>query len=168
MGGQAKLKQVGEPEAPAHRIHNNIGHLPGAVRDKDHPYADIAGLIHPEVDQLQRSVKFTWSIAKWPRRGVLDEGVANPKVAKHAGQGALFVVDEVLMHNEITFLVERVAKPADDEAAHRRRVAEPHFGLRRVNVYVDLLEWNFDKQGRDRLTVARDQVAIGSAQRSDE
>src|SRR5213076_2179287 len=55
----------------------------------------------------------------------------------------------------LTFLVERVAKPADDEAAHRRRVAEPHFGLRRVNVYVDLLEWNFDKQGRDRVTVAR-------------
>ena len=61
-------------------------------------------------------------------------------------------------------LVERSAKAADDQAAHRRRIAEAHLGLRRVDVDVDLFERHRQEQRRDRMAVARDQVAVGAAQ----
>jgi hypothetical protein len=61
-----------------------------------------------------------------------------------------------------------MAKSADDQAAHRRRVAEADLGLRRMDVHVDLLERDFEEQGCDRVPVARDQIAIGCAQRTNQ
>src|SRR5688500_15993338 len=65
-------------------------------------------------------------------------------------------------------LVERMAKTADNQPAHRRRVTEANFGLGRVDVDVDVLEWNLEEQRRDRMAVARDEIAVGGAQRPDQ
>ena len=65
-------------------------------------------------------------------------------------------------------LVERGAQAADDQPAHRRRIAEADLGLGRVDVDVDLVERHLEEQGRDRVAVAREQVAIGGAQRADQ
>ena len=61
-----------------------------------------------------------------------------------------------------------MAQPADDQSAHRRRIAEADLGLGRVNVDVDLLERNVEEQSGDRVAVAGDQVAVGGAQGADE
>ena len=56
----------------------------------------------------------------------------------------------------LAFLVERVAQAADDQPAHRRRIAEADLGLGRVDVDVDLLERDVEEQGGDRMAVAGD------------
>ena len=66
------------------------------------------------------------------------------------------------------FLVQRVAEPADDQPAHRGGVAEADLGLGGMDVDVDLVERDLEEQGRDRVAVAGDEVAIGGAQRADE
>src|SRR3954469_18432295 len=58
----------------------------------------------------------------------------------------------------LAFLVERMAKTADNEAAHGSRIAKSHFRLGRVDVDVDLVERDFEEQSGDRMTVAGEQV----------
>ena len=65
-------------------------------------------------------------------------------------------------------LVESGADSANDKAAHGRRVAETDLGLGRMDVHVDLFERHRQEQGCDRVAVAGDEVAIGSAERPDE
>ena len=65
-------------------------------------------------------------------------------------------------------LVERAAEAADDHAADQLRIAKPHLGLRRVDVHIDLAARHVEEQRDDRMTVAREQVGIGTAQRPDE
>jgi hypothetical protein len=45
----------------------------------------------------------------------------------------------------VASVVERSAKAADDQPAHRRRVAEADFGLGRVDVDVDVLERDLEE-----------------------
>ena len=63
---------------------------------------------------------------------------------------------------------ERVAQGADDQAAHQRRVAEPHLGLGRMDVDVDLVRRAVEKQRDHRMAVAREHVLIGAAHRADQ
>ena len=64
----------------------------------------------------------------------------------------------------LAFLVERSAQAADDEAANRRRVAEPDLGLGGVHVDVDLVERDLDEQSGDRVAVTGEEIAVGGAQ----
>jgi hypothetical protein len=57
-----------------------------------------------------------------------------------------------------------VAQAADDQAAHQGRVAEPHLGLGRVDVDVDLGGVERHVEGRRRVAVAGQEVGIGGAQ----
>ena len=66
-------------------------------------------------------------------------------------------------HRAVPGLGQRVLERADDQAAHRRRIAEPDLGLRRVHVHVHLVGLGFEEQGHDRVTVASQQVLIGGA-----
>jgi hypothetical protein len=59
---------------------------------------------------------------------------------------------------------QRVAQAADDQAADQRRIAEPHLGLGRVDVHVDVGGSMLDEQGRRRMAVAGQEVGIGGAQ----
>src|SRR3954454_16382935 len=54
----------------------------------------------------------------------------------------------------LAFLIERATQAADDEAAHRGRIAETNLGLGRMDIDVDLVEWNIEEQRRDRVPVA--------------
>ncbi len=47
-------------------------------------------------------------------------------------------------------------------------IAETDLGLRRMDVHVDLFERHRQEQGRNRVAVAGDKVAIGAAERPDE
>ena len=60
-------------------------------------------------------------------------------------------------------LIQRSLQSADDEAANVGSVAEPDFGLGRVNVDIDLGRRHLDEQGGDRVPVPREQVAVGGA-----
>jgi hypothetical protein len=68
----------------------------------------------------------------------------------------------------LAFGVERCAEPADDQPPHGLRIAEPDFGLGRVNVDVDLVSRDLDEQRRNRVAVACEQVAIGRTKSADE
>ena len=63
---------------------------------------------------------------------------------------------------------QRGAQPPDDQPAHRRRIAKPDFGLGRMNVDIDLVTRHRDEQCRHRMSIARKQVAICPAQRTDQ
>ncbi len=63
---------------------------------------------------------------------------------------------------------ERVAQRPDDQTAHQGGVAEPHLGLRRVNIDVDLLGWAIDEQRDHRVAVAGEHILVGAADRTDQ
>ncbi len=63
---------------------------------------------------------------------------------------------------------EGVAQGADYEATHDSRVAEADFGLGRVDVDVDLALRADEKQHDHRMTVAREEILIGAAHRTDQ
>ena len=63
---------------------------------------------------------------------------------------------------------QRVAQRHDDQPAHRCGVAEPHLGLRRVDVDVDVLRRPVDKQRDHRVAVAGEHILVGAADRPDQ
>ena len=65
-------------------------------------------------------------------------------------------------------LVQALLDRADNQAPDSGRVAKAHFGLRRVDVDVDLVGSAFDEQGRNRMPVGRQEIEIGAAQRAGE
>ena len=60
---------------------------------------------------------------------------------------------------------ESVAQGAHNQAAHQRRIAEPHLGLCGVDVHIDVERIDVEKQHRRRMPVAGEEVGIGAAQR---
>src|SRR3546814_4160901 len=64
--------------------------------------------------------------------------------------------------------VQRRAQPADDHAPDEPRIAEPHLGLGRVDVDVDEIGGNIQKQRGDGMPVAREHILIGGAECADE
>ena len=65
-------------------------------------------------------------------------------------------------------LLQRGPQSPDNQPAHPRWIAKPDLGLGRVDIDVDLVPRNLDEQRRHRMPVAREQVAIGAAQRPDQ
>ena len=61
-----------------------------------------------------------------------------------------------------------MAERADNQPAHERRIAEAHFGLRRMHVHIDIRRRQIEKQRHDRMAVARQQILIGAAHRADD
>ena len=66
------------------------------------------------------------------------------------------------------FARERILESAHDQRAHEAAVTEPHLGLGRVDVDVDLTRIKRDEQRQDRLAVARQIVRVGAAHRAKE
>ncbi len=64
--------------------------------------------------------------------------------------------------------LDRMAHAADDEAAHRLRVAEANLGLGGMNVHVDGGGIEVDEQGGKRVTALRHEVAVRRAQRCED
>ena len=64
--------------------------------------------------------------------------------------------------------VQMLLDRADDQAADGRRVAKAHFGLRRVDVDVDLSGIAFDEQRRNRMPVGGEEIEIGAPERAGE
>jgi len=61
-----------------------------------------------------------------------------------------------------------VPEAADDQPPDPRRIAKPHFGLRGVDIHVDLVAGEVDEQSDDRVAVAGEEVLIGGADRADQ
>jgi len=59
--------------------------------------------------------------------------------------------------------LQGLPNPRDDQAAHQAGLAEPHFGLRRVDVDVDVGGVAFDEQRQRAVAVARQIVEIGAS-----
>ncbi len=57
-----------------------------------------------------------------------------------------------------------VFQRADDQATHQVRITETYLGLGRVDVDIKLLRIDLDKQGGQRMAVARQKIGIGSTQ----
>ena len=64
--------------------------------------------------------------------------------------------------------VERAAQPPDDHAADQLRVTKAHLGLGRMDIDIDLAARDVEEQRDHRMTIAREQVGIGTTQRADE
>ena len=64
--------------------------------------------------------------------------------------------------------VQRLAQPADDHPADHRRFAKTHFGLGRMDVYVDQFRRHFDEQCDHRVTIPRQHFGIGATHRTDQ
>ena len=52
----------------------------------------------------------------------------------------------------------------DDEPPRQRRFAEPHLGLRRVDVHIHPLRVAVEEQGRRRVPVAAEKIGVGGAE----
>ncbi len=63
---------------------------------------------------------------------------------------------------------QRVAQRPDDQPAHQCGIAEPHLGLGRMDVDVDLLGWPIDEQRDHRVAVAGEHILVGAADRTDQ
>ncbi len=63
-------------------------------------------------------------------------------------------------------VAKRVDKRAHDQRAHGRGVAEPHLGLGRMHVDVDLLARHVQKERQHRMPPAGDEIAIGRTHRT--
>ncbi len=63
---------------------------------------------------------------------------------------------------------QRVAQRADDQPAHQCGVAEPHLGLGRMDIDVDLLRRPIDEQRDHRVAVAGEHILVGAADRTDQ
>ena len=59
-----------------------------------------------------------------------------------------------------------VTQTADDQAAHQGRIAEPHLGLGRMDVDVDIAGIDLKIERHQRVAVAGQEVGIGAAQRA--
>ncbi len=59
-----------------------------------------------------------------------------------------------------------VSQAADDQAADQTRIPEPHLGLGRMHVDVQLARVELDKQGGGRMPVARQEVRVGRPERA--
>ncbi len=64
--------------------------------------------------------------------------------------------------------VQRAPQPADDQPAHHRRIAKAHFGLGGMDIDVDRIGRNVEKQRDHGMPVARHHLGIGSANRADQ
>ena len=63
----------------------------------------------------------------------------------------------------VTCARETVAQRADHQAANAGGITKAHFGLRRVNVDVDLFGFQLHEQRQHRMAVAREEVLISRA-----
>ena len=63
---------------------------------------------------------------------------------------------------------QRLADRGHDQAAHQGGVAEPHLGLGRMHIHVDLFRRQIDEQSHHRMAVTRQEVLIGAADGADD
>jgi len=53
---------------------------------------------------------------------------------------------------------ERIAKRADDKAAHQPGIAETDLGFGGVNIYIYIMSWKIQVKGNDRMAVPRKKI----------
>ncbi len=60
---------------------------------------------------------------------------------------------------------QRMPQAAHDQAAHNAGIAEPHFGLGRMDIHIDQLRVDFHEQRHQRMPAARQKILIGTTHR---
>ena len=79
-------------------------------------------------------------------------GVSRPKNGNAGGGG-----------RPVAGLGQGMAQGADNQAPHKRGIAEPHLGFRRVHVDVEPIRADVQKQRQHGVAVARQQILVGAA-----
>ena len=84
----------------------------------------------------------------------------------HGGRGRAAI--EAGLRRAAPARIQSMAQARHNEAANERRIAKAHLGFGRVNVHVNILGRQFQKQRQYRVPVAGEHFGIGPAHRADQ